>query len=161
MARPDPNTPLLPSVFDRLLGDKPTTDGGTPQAAQLWWSRDRLRKSVLRDLDALLNTRRRCLSWPDHLGQLDRSLVNFGVSDFSSANLGSQVQKEQLRADIEQTIRIFEPRFKSVRVGLTETDGDARTLCFRIEVTMYADPVPVHLLFDSRLEPGSRRFSVK
>jgi type VI secretion system protein ImpF len=160
MARTDADAPLLLSVFDRLLGDEPADSGLSHRPAQPWWSKDTLRHSVRRDLEALLNTRQRCLSWPEHLDQLDRSLISFGTPDFSGANLASRAQKERFRAEIEQTIRTFEPRFKSVRVMLTDSDGLARTLCFRIEALMYADPVPVHLLFDSLLDPGSRRFSV-
>lgn len=160
MARTDTETPLLISVFDRLLGDESAGSGESRRAAPSWWSKDTLRTGVRRDLEALLNTRRRCLSWPEHLDRLDRSLVGYGAPDHSGANLSSHAQKEHFRAEIEQTIRLFEPRFKSVRVTLLESDGVSRTLRFRIEALLHADPVPLHLLFDSLLDPGSRRFSV-
>jgi len=160
MARSDSDHPLLLSVFDRLLGDEPARTGEPRRTAQPWYSKDALRNGVRRDLEVLLNTRRRCLTWPEHLDDLDRSLIGYGAPDFSGANLASQPQKEQFRAEIEQTIRTFEPRFKTVRVSLGDSEGVARTLRFRIEALMYADPMPVQLLFDSLLDPGSRHFSV-
>ncbi|MEI8395631.1 MAG: type VI secretion system baseplate subunit TssE [Rhodospirillaceae bacterium] len=160
MARADADHPLLPSVFDRLLIDEPAKDGVPQREASLWWSKDTLRNGVRRDLETLLNTRQRCLSRPEHLDELDRSLISYGAPDFSGANLSSRTQKENFRAEVEQTIRTFEPRFKSVRVTLADSDGVARTLRFRIDVLMHADPVPVQLLFDSLLDPGSRHFSV-
>ncbi len=161
MARTDTDAPLLLSVFDRLLGDdRPDAARGAQTRAQPWWSKDALKNGVRRDVEVLLNTRRRCLSWPEHLSELDCSLISFGAPDFSGANLASRAQKERFRADIEQTIRTFEPRFKSVRVALTDSDDTTRSLRFRIDALMYADPLPVQLLFDSVLDPSSRRFSV-
>lgn len=157
MARTDADVPLLLSVFDRLLGDEPAD---SQRAAQSWWSKESLRNGVRRDLEALLNTRQRCLSWPEHLDDLDRSLISYGAPDFSGANFASAAQKERFRSEVEQTIRTFEPRFKSVRVTLADSDGVSRSLRFRIEALMHADPVPVQLMFDSLLDPGSRRFSV-
>ena len=156
MARGDQDQRLLVSVFDRLLGDQKEGAGESSS----WCSKDALKAGVRRDLEALLNTRSRCLSWPEHFTELETSSVGFGVPDFSGANLASQAQKEHFRGEIEQAIRRFEPRFKSVRVALGESDNISRSLSFRIDALMYADPVPIQLLFDSVIDPGSRHVSV-
>ena len=62
MARVPRDQPLLPSLIDRV-----------GQADQVL--RD-LRECLRRDLENLLNTRRRCLPAPPDLEELETSLVN-------------------------------------------------------------------------------------
>jgi type VI secretion system protein ImpF len=63
---------------------------------------------------------------------------------------------------IEKTINFFEPRFKSVHVNyITNKDQTDRTLRFRIEAVLYAEPMPEKIIFDSILEPVSRSVSVE
>ena len=59
MARPDREPNLLPSLLDRLLDDRPgvTSEPAVSRAQSL----RALKKSVARDLEALLNTRREAL----------------------------------------------------------------------------------------------------
>ena len=44
---------------------------------------------------------------------------------------------------------------------LDNIDPEDRTLRFRIEALMYADPAPEPIVLDSVLEPVSRNFSVR
>ena len=113
------NTPLLlPSVLDRLLGT------GAPLGAGAFKSRTQvvreITQAVRRDLQNLLNTRRRCEPLPSGLDELPRSLVNYGLPDLSEFNLDQDDERQRLRAVIEETIRAFEPRFKSVQVVFVE-----------------------------------------
>src|SRR3954470_18006227 len=72
--------PLVPSVLDRLLDDAPeTTTEPARSRAQLL--RD-LKQSVRRDLEDLLNTRRRHLDLPPGLAELDHSPLAYGIPDF-------------------------------------------------------------------------------
>ena len=57
---------------------------------------------------------------------------------------------------------MFEPRFKEVKVAYVENkDQKDRTLRFRIDAMLYADPTPEVIVFDSVLEPISRTVSLE
>ena len=121
-----------------------------------------MKKSVRRDLEKLLNTRWRCVSWPPDLDELDLSLVNYGIPDFTSINMSALSDRDELCKIIEQVIRKFETRFKTVTVRvLPNRDEFDRTLRFRIDAVMYSEPAPEPVVFDSQLEPSSTYFEVK
>lgn len=144
---------VTPSIMDRLSADGPREDYGQ--------NISQLKESVRIDLENLLNTRWRCSSWPPDLEQLDLSLVNYGIPDFTGANFAANADREQLRRIIERIVRGFEPRFKQVRVALVENaDDQDRTIRFRIDALLYADPAPEQVVFDSQLEPATCNFSV-
>ncbi len=156
MAAPDVG--FLPSVLDRLLDDGPNAAPARPRsrAQQL----TELRNNVRRDLEALLNSHRRCRSPPPEMEELTRSLLEYGVPDFLTMNAGAGSAREQFRALLEETIRCFEPRFKMVKVTLVEDNPLDRTLRFRIDALMYAEPAPERVSFDSLLDPSSQSISV-
>lgn len=159
MARVDAEQPLSPSVLDRLLDDEPENTREPPRS-RYQLLRD-LKQSVRRDLENLLNTRWRCTKWPPDLEQLEESLANYGIPDFSGTNFGSAESREQLRAIVEQVIRKFEPRFKSVKVVLlANKDETDRRLRLRIDAVLYAEPSPERVVFDSKLEPIRGEFAV-
>jgi type VI secretion system protein ImpF len=109
---------------------------------------------VRRDLEALLNSRRPYHLWSPDLDELDRSLSGYGLPDFTGADLASDEAREDFCRTIETTIRRFEPRFKSVSVGLVEnSDPNDRTLRFRIDALLRVDPAPEPVVFNSVLEP--------
>jgi type VI secretion system protein ImpF len=155
----NPDLPLLPSVLDRLLDDRP--DLKQDPARSRSQNLAILRNAVRRDLEALLNSRCRCVSPPEGLDELETSLVEYGVPDFLSANAGSEEAREEFRRSVEKVIRRFEPRFKSVTVKLADDSVQLdRTLRFRIDALMYAEPAPEFVSFDSVLDPASNNFSV-
>src|SRR5437773_228098 len=104
MATPKPDRPLVPSVLDRLLDDEPETKRDPPRGRHQVLRE--LKVSVRRDLEDLLNTRRRCGSWPADLAELERSLVNYGVPDFAGANMGSAERREEFCGLLENVLRI-------------------------------------------------------
>ncbi len=109
-----------------------------------------------------MNTRWRCESWSIEYAELNRSLVRYGIPDISSANLSSEKGRWEFIKTVEETIRIFEPRFKSVHVQFVEnSDYTDRTLRFRIDAMLYGHPAPEPIVFDSAVEPATGEFSVK
>lgn len=88
-------------------------------------------------------------------------LVNYGLPDLNVINFTSSLGRDQFCQFVEDNIRKFEPRFKAVRVMLTD-DGKRldSAIHFRIEATMYADPAPEELIFDSLLEPVTNNVHV-
>jgi len=107
-----------------------------------------------------LNTHQRCRSPPAEMAELPRSLLEYGIPDFLTMNAGAGSARELFRSTVEETIRRFEPRFKMVKVTLTEDSAEDRTLRFRVEALMYAEPAPERVSFDSMLDPSSQSFSV-
>jgi type VI secretion system protein ImpF len=160
MARVRDDQPLVMSLLDRLLDDNPESQQEAPRTRSQAM-RD-LKQAVGRDLENLLNTRWRACSWPPNLDELDVSLVNYGIPDFTGANMSLASEREQLRRLVEQVIRRYEPRFKSVKVSLRENrDEFDRTLRFRIDAVLYAEPAPEPVAFDSLLEPASANFEIR
>jgi type VI secretion system protein ImpF len=160
MAKIRADQPLVPSVLDRLLDDEPENPREAPPSRTQVLRE--LKRAVRRDLEDLLNTRRRCLPWSDGLAELERSLVNYGIPDFTGANMCSAEVREEFRRTVEEVIRRSEPRFKSVSVRLLDnTEPLDRTLRFRIDALLRADPAPEPVVFDSALEPGTGTFEVK
>ncbi|MCA9197994.1 MAG: type VI secretion system baseplate subunit TssE [Planctomycetales bacterium] len=154
------NQQLLPSVLDRLIDYDPTTTTEAPMSkSQLLRE---LKQSVRRDLEFLLNTRWRCTQWPLDMEELDVSLVNYGIPDFTGVNMSQQAEREQLRKVIEQVIQKFEPRFKSVKVQLIPNkNAFDRLLRFRIDALLHADPAPEPVVFDSQLDTAAASFQVR
>lgn len=147
---------LVPSVFDRLLG---ADSGGFQTRTQQL--RD-LKLSVRRDIENLLNTRWRCQSWPPDLDQLDQSLVNYGIPDFTGVVQNQGTFRQELRSIIESVLRKFEPRFKSVRVELIQNpDESDRVLRLRIDALLHVEPAPEPVVFESQLEPTRSEFHVE
>ena len=139
------------SLLDRLLDDEP---GNSREAPKLRPQLLReMKDAIRRDLQNLLNTRTRFHGWPESYTELDNSLLNYGLPDFAGLTSWA-VEHEEFRRLIEDTVRKFEPRFKEIRVQLArDRDPNDRTLRFRIEVLMYAEPAPEQVVFDSQLEP--------
>ncbi|MHC2068069.1 type VI secretion system baseplate subunit TssE [Bremerella sp. T1] len=161
MSRGNPEEePLMPSVFDRLLDFEPYNSQETPRS-QTQTMRE-IRESVMRDLENLLNTRWRCKSWPPDMKELSNSLVNYGIPDFSSIDLSSEMDRNSLREAIEFAIRTFETRFVTVSVEIPpDHKKEDRTLRFIIRAELHATPAPEPIVFDSKLEPSDHLFHVK
>ena len=147
---------LMPSLLDRLSGN---LEG--PAGADLTQSVAQLRRSVRSDVEKLLNTRWRCAHWPPDLTQLDNSLVNYGIPDFSGAAFGSPDHRETLRLAIERAIEMYEPRFAQVRVVLIDKQRHDRTLRFRIEGELRSYPNPEPVVFDSQVDTVSNHIRVQ
>jgi type VI secretion system protein ImpF len=138
-------------LLDRLLDDAPdeARDRVLSNAEVL----NALRASVRRDLQSLLNARRRWYSWPPAMRELATSPLSYGLPDFASGAFGDPARREVLRREVEDTIRRFEPRFISVKVHLLEADDVLTgTLRLRIEALLDADPAPEPVGFDTLLD---------
>jgi type VI secretion system protein ImpF len=141
-------------LLDRLIDDAP--DQQHDPAVSAADSMVALRNSVRRDLEALLNARRRWRSWPAHMTQLTTSPIGYGIPDFASGAFSDARRREDLRTEIEATIRRFEPRFLSVRVTLIDPqDRLETTLRLRIEAVVHAEPAPEAVTFDTLVDPST------
>jgi type VI secretion system protein ImpF len=160
MARVDKKKKLRPSILDRLMDNNPdnTMDVDTGQHQKL---KD-LRSSVRRDLENLLNTRLRIIEPDDEYTELKKSLLIYGLPDLATVNIINKESRKKFVTHLENLLIEFEPRFKSVNVNYLENANSLdRTLRFRIDALLYADPSPEVVIFDSVLEPVSRTVNVE
>jgi type VI secretion system protein ImpF len=158
MARVRPDQPLVPSLLDRLLDDDPGTAVEPPRSrGQILHT---MRLSVQRDLRNLLNTRCRCRYLPPELKELERSLVNYGLPDFTGANLAVAENRQALCRTIESVIRAYMPAFLRVVVGLADGTDEPLdgVLHFRIEALLRVHPTPEPIAFDPSLELDTGNF---
>jgi len=146
-AGPRAQLPLL----DRLIDDAPGQEHDAPISAGE--AMDALRASVRRDLEALLNARRRWRSWPAELTELQSSALGYGIPDFTAGAMNEPGRRDALRAEVEATIRRFEPRLVSVKVALIEGANKLEpTLRLRIDGLLHADPAPEPVAFDTTVD---------
>ncbi|WP_172962240.1 type VI secretion system baseplate subunit TssE [Hydrocarboniclastica marina] len=149
--RSDTGKGLQMSVLDRLLEQ----EAGKPAIALI-------RRSVLRDLEQLLNARRSWLPVSPKLRELKKSVLGYGLPDFTVMELSTQEGRQWLCQEIERTIVCFEPRLTRVRVSLRDSDTPLdRMLRLRIDAVLLLDPVPQPVAFDSELEPLSLSVSLQ
>ena len=160
MARIDKKKKLRPSVLDRLFDDEPHVQTEHDPGHHHFLRQ--LKKSIRRDLENLLNTRFYITEPSDEYNEIETSLLNYGLPDLATVNIIDIDKRNEFTRKLEQTLREFEPRFKSLKVSyLDNTDNTDRTLRFRIDGTIYADPSPEIVIFDSILESVTRTVSVK
>jgi len=159
MARSPIEYSLTPSILDRLIdkdpkvSTEPTSVRGTQQA--------QIKESVKRDLEWLLNSKQLNSDWPEDLKQLNRSLLTYGMPDFSSSTLSNSIQQDRLRRAVEETISRFEPRLSRVNVAIVEGKEHERSVRFRIDAMLRVDPAPEPVTFDSVLQLSTRAFVVQ
>jgi type VI secretion system protein ImpF len=159
MARPD-ELVVTPSVLDRLIDLEPRQPEDSPSTRPQ--SVRRLRASVRRDLEWLLNTRRNPDAAPDSMAELSQSVYNYGLPDFSSVSLTSPKDRDWLLIEVERTVALFEPRLKAVRVTLMEEPGpNNRTMHFQIEGLLQMDPAPEQVSFDTILQLTSGEYQIR
>lgn len=160
MARVDKNKKLRPSILDRLIDLHPE-QADIAERDQYQQLRE-LRQSVRRDLLNLLNTRIRIVKPDDEYEELKISLLNYGLPDLATINISDSMKRKAFVEQLESLLMEFEPRFKSVSVNYLENADELdRTLRFRIDATLYADPAPEVVVFDSVLEPVTRTVNVE
>jgi type VI secretion system protein ImpF len=158
--RIEQSQPVVTSVFDRLTDEEPSLRREVvkagPQAV-----RD-LKQAVRRDLERMLNTRRRLLSLPDDLTELGLSVVNYGLPDFNSAHVRAAQEPRIFLATIAEAIRRFEPRLTKVRVEmLSQPGGVDRVLRFRIDGVLDVEPILDSVSFNSSFVPLRGAFEIQ
>lgn len=160
MARIDKKKNLRASILDRLIDSDPSNrvEAESSKHQKL----KQLRQSVRRDLENLLNTRLRIIEPDDEYSQLKHSLLNYGLPDLATVNISNIDKRKAFVQQLESLLMDFEPRFKSVSVNYQDNSNSVdRTLRFRIDATLYADPSPEVVIFDSVLEPVSRTVNIE
>lgn len=132
------------SFLDRLAADAARGDASVQS----------LREGLRRDLEALLNTRRRMLTLPPELEALEGSLLDYGIDDFTNESHASEEFREEFVEAVERLLRRFEPRLGRFEViVLSDPDQLDRTLRFRITGVVTLGDAKQELQFDSHVDP--------
>ncbi len=159
MARLEFQDDLLPSIVDRLIDLEPANRFEAPvPRAQAFRN---LKRSLKRDLENLLNTRRGIEEAPEWTKELRYSLYAYGIPDFTSFSLHSTQDQNRVLRMLETAISLFEPRLESVVVSMQPVTGTARVLRFQIEGMLRVEPAPERILFDTTLELTSGQYIVE
>jgi type VI secretion system protein ImpF len=156
-ASPRIRLPLL----DRLLDADPDSPRDAPLSQSL--AVELLRTAVRRDLEALLNARRRRMPLPPGLAELTMSPVGYGVPDPTAGSFTEEERRAALSREIQATITRFEPRLTAVKVQLHRNEGESidRVLRLRIEAVLRTDPVPEHISFETVVRPTTLDVAVR
>ena len=159
MARIDSDVNIVPSILDRLLDDEPEIS--TEPASTRTKNLRSLEKSVARDLEALLNSRQETLQeLPSEFKEVSRSLLTYGLPDFTSFSLLTQEDRLRIRRSVEDAINRFEPRLLRVRVALEAPREHDRGLRFRIDAFLRVDPSPEPVTFDAVLQMNTQQYVI-
>jgi type VI secretion system protein ImpF len=156
--RPIPGGRAL--LFDRLVDLEPASSQESPPFRVL--DRQALEASVRREVARALNTR---CPRPERLEEEgERTVLNYGVPDFSFLAAARTTDRERLAEDLAQAVAAYEPRLSQVRVALDPVEGNPTALAGRIEavlaVGMVREAVTFPLLIQVRVgeialqEPG-------
>lgn len=157
--RDAPRRPRLPLLSHLLDSGSATPDGAAANPSEALGI---LREAVRRDLEALLNARRRRLRPDPGLTEVASSIVGYGIPDATSGAFAIDEAREALVRDVELTIRRFEPRLTNVVVTLLpDTDSFGRSLRMKVDAVLRADPLPEPVTFETLLEPVTRDVDVR
>jgi type VI secretion system protein ImpF len=150
MADPKPIAGARALLFDRLVDVYPEGHGHEEPLRIL--NRKQLKASVRRELERLLNTR---CSIPLHrLGEEERSVVNYGIPDFSSLSPQNADDRALIASIVRQTIAAFEPRLRHVRVEVGPAAGAESALWLNINaelvVGVFSEPVSFPVILNNK-----------
>jgi type VI secretion system protein ImpF len=147
---------LQPALLDRLIDEKPDSQV-LESSEQRVISKIKLRQSVLRDLNWLLNSTGGLFDVdPSKYGQARHSVLNYGLPPLSGL-LVSKVELAGLEQWIRQAIVDFEPRIvpETLTVKATEPEdplGHHNALSFEITGQLWAQPYPLDVLFKTSVD---------
>ena len=115
-------------------------------------NREQLKASVQRELERLLNTR--CSIPLDQLGEEERSVVNYGIPDFSSLSPDNVDDLALIASIVGQTISAFEPRLRNVRVEVGKVSRAESALWLNINADLvigsFIEPVGFPVTLNSK-----------
>ena len=123
-------------LFERLVDLEPNREEAQPFRVL---DKEELRESVRRELGQLLNTR--CPVPLHRLAEEERTVINYGIPDFTSLSPQSARDRNLICDLIAQTITAYEPRLRNVRVCADCYEEDERRLQVTVEAELVTDSV--------------------
>ena len=150
MREPKPIAGARALLFDRLVDLHSEIDQGEKPFRIL--NRAELKASIRRELERLLNTR--CSLSLHRVGEEERSVINYGIPDFSSLSPLNADDQALIGSIIGQTVTAFEPRLRQVKVEVEPVANSEGALQVLIEAVMiigqFNEPVFFPVLLNSK-----------
>lgn len=146
-------------MFDRLIEIKPNEEA-TPQNPQSL-SLSELQSNVFRDLQAMLNSRQGLAEPLEEGTELRQSVIAFGLPDICNVNPDNLDEQASIRAAVEESIRLFEPRLSNVTVTTEGASQSDRSLRLKVRANLKIEPNPVPVEFDTIIESGTGEWKVR
>ena len=163
-----PKERIQPSLLKRLEDDEPRKEKESRNKRIL--SFDKFRKSVLKDLEWLLNSRADRFLRPDGSNQLDeypevaKSVLNFGIPDLCGQTV-SGVSVTDVERRIRQAILNYESRIVPgslrVRVDTRPEAMESNAVTFEITGELWALPAPDPLYYRTEVDLETGRFEIR
>lgn len=149
MREPKPIKGAKALLFERLVDEDLHTPGeGQPFRI---YGVAALRDSVGRELSRLLNTRCPRLGGP--IDEADRTILDYGVPNFSEMSTGSDTDMHQLARILEKAIKAYEPRLRNVQVTIESSKTSKTTASGSIEAMLVIGNVNEPVSFPLVLSP--------
>ena len=131
MREPQPIAGARVPLFDRLDLNPEIDDEQRPFRIL---TQTQLKASIRRELERLLNTR--CSLSLDQVGEEERSVVNYGIPDFSSLSAQNADDQILIGRIVGQTVTAFEPRLRNVAVDVRPVPNSEAGLYILVDATM-------------------------
>lgn len=147
-----------PSLLDKLFDDnvRQTRDGIFKRV-----SVEEYKDSVARDVESLLNNRRifdeeQLKAYPE----CQRSLMTYGIHDFSGLSLASSFDRAYICNSLEKAISRHEGRLRQVHVELVQDQQSVGALRFSIKALLVMHPSHEPISFDAMLQSSTLQYSI-
>ncbi len=160
MARVSSSQPVLPSLLDRLIDDDPASASENERPGSIVLKE--MKEGIRRDLEQLLNTR--CAHQLDltNYPEIESSILNYGLPDFSHVQFDSDEDRDRFRWAIQSIIERYEPRLRRVTVDIVPTGEDyERALYLKISAVLMVEPEPIPMILDSRMKTIDRSLKLR
>ena len=162
MAELTPRERLQPALLDRLTDDEP--DKTVESREQRVVSLDKLRKSVIRDLEWLFNAINLAATVDlEPYPLVAESVLNYGLPGFGG-QAASSFDAVALERHIRQSIWNFEPRILrdtlQVRAVMDEQKMNLNAISFEISGELWAQPMPIRLFLRTEIDLEDKRVKV-
>ncbi len=146
-----------PYLFDRLIDDTSAPRDGV----RMTLSVDQLKHTVVRDLEALLNTRRGVdAQQVDAHPNARSSVLCYGLQDFTSLSMAGSNDRNLICRRLEAAINDHEPRLKRVQVALDVKTSSSQQLRFHIKAVLSVSPLHEPVDFDAVLNATTQQYEV-
>jgi type VI secretion system protein ImpF len=143
----------LPGVLERLMGEGSTWSGRA--------GLEQLKDSIVRDLEALLNTRLGITGGAfDAHPEARASILNYGLVDFAGFCLSSSEDRAAICASLKDAIERHEPRLTGVSAVLEPAAGGINRLQFVINATLRVTGGAEPVNFSAVLQPSSLHVAI-
>jgi type VI secretion system protein ImpF len=152
---------FTPGLFDRLDADSDTGQAPRAQHQERVRVFEECKRSVMRDLEALLNTRVALLpaaiaAYP----AVSDSVVNYGLMDFGGMSFASDSDQKKICAMVRKAIARHEPRLRNVEVTLRPRKGAINRVDFIITAQLKHEQRSEALAFNVVFRPSLQQYSI-